>query len=464
MSLNFLEIDLILRELSLQDAFIQDIIQPTFCSLVLKTYKKGEAKNIIISLESECTRINETFSRSPSLSPPARFMMLLRSRIKGSKIEKASQHESERIVIFSLIKGEERFLLIAKLWSASGNIFLCRTDMKIIDTLFRRPARKETAGETFLFPAPSCNTRKFTARNFDELAGYKTYNEKVESFYSSFSSSSLLEKLKKKIRAECENSLKKLRFTEEKLEKKKEEYERADEMRKTGELILAEQTKIKKGDKEAILLSFSGEKVKIKLERDKSAVENAAFYFEEYKKMKSGRGKIEDDIEVIKGKIERLEKLLENVLSERDPYKLQEIEKRREKKSEKTRAGLTFYVEGSCILVGRNAKESDELFRRNARGRDLWLHTRDYEGGFVFIKRSKAEEVSENVIKAAANLALYYSKARKNGKASLYMTEVKNLRRAKDAKAGKVIVTHEKNLFVSLDEALIKRLKLSLIS
>lgn len=169
-----------------------------------------------------------------------------------------------------------------------------------------------------------------------------------------------------------------------------------------------------------------------------------------------------DDIEILKAKIENTQMALKRILDEKDAFILLALEKEKAKKKEKPREGLTFYVENSCILVGRNAKENDKLLRSHVRGNDWWLHTRDTEGGFVFIKGGKGEYPKENVVKAAANLALYYSKSRKNGKASLYMTNVKNLRRIKNAKTGKVSVTHERNLFVTLDEKLIKELKLSL--
>ncbi|MBO4404694.1 MAG: hypothetical protein J5780_05115, partial [Treponema sp.] len=49
-------------------------------------------------------------------------------------------------------------------------------------------------------------------------------------------------------------------------------------------------------------------------------------------------------------------------------------------------------------------------------------------------------------------LAVWHSKARKNGRADLYYTQVKHLRRAKNGPKGLVLPTNEKNLSVSLDE------------
>ena len=60
MSLNCNEINLILSELSLEGAFIQDIIQPGFDTLALHTYKEGTAKTVLICTAQNSVRINET--------------------------------------------------------------------------------------------------------------------------------------------------------------------------------------------------------------------------------------------------------------------------------------------------------------------------------------------------------------------------------------------------------------------
>ena len=92
------------------------------------------------------------------------------------------------------------------------------------------------------------------------------------------------------------------------------------------------------------------------------------------------------------------------------------------------------------------------------RGNDLWLHTRDFAGGYVFIKAKKDKSVPLEVLLDAGNLAVHYSKAKSNKKASLYYTHVKYLRRVKNGKQGLVIPTMEKNLDITLDEKRVKEL------
>jgi predicted ribosome quality control (RQC) complex YloA/Tae2 family protein len=120
--------------------------------------------------------------------------------------------------------------------------------------------------------------------------------------------------------------------------------------------------------------------------------------------------------------------------------------------------GLTIQSGQFTLLVGRNAKENDELLRRWVRGNDYWMHTRDTPGGYVFIKFKRDKSVPLDVLLDAANLALVFSKAKNQGKADLYYTQVKYLRRPKKGKTGEVIPTQEKNLSVTLDEGRLARL------
>ena len=110
------------------------------------------------------------------------------------------------------------------------------------------------------------------------------------------------------------------------------------------------------------------------------------------------------------------------------------------------------------MIIGRTAKENDHILRRETRGSDIWMHTRDFAGAYVIIKAKKGKTVPLPVLLDAASLAIHYSKAKKNGRADLYYTEVKYLRRAKVGKTGLVIPTQERNLHAVLDEKRVKEI------
>ena len=113
---------------------------------------------------------------------------------------------------------------------------------------------------------------------------------------------------------------------------------------------------------------------------------------------------------------------------------------------------------GFQIIAGRNAKENDDLLRHYVKGNDMWMHTRDFPGGYVFIKFRRDKTIPLEVLLDAANIAVLYSKGRNNSSVDLYYTQVKYLRRAKDSKTGLVLPTQEKNLTIKPDPARIARL------
>ena len=196
--------------------------------------------------------------------------------------------------------------------------------------------------------------------------------------------------------------------------------------------------------------------------------ENAAGYYERYKKAVSGLEALTDDIEASKQTLAALNEELAKLRVEENPYLIEKVlhkrkipVQRKQAAQEKERPGLTFYHDGWILYVGRTAAENDELLRHHVRGKDMWLHVRDYSGGYVFIKNKNGKTVPLPVLIAAGNLAVFYSKARRNGQADLYYTAVKDLRRAKNAPKGTVLPSNEKNLSIKLDPVVLKQLEQS---
>jgi predicted ribosome quality control (RQC) complex YloA/Tae2 family protein len=149
------------------------------------------------------------------------------------------------------------------------------------------------------------------------------------------------------------------------------------------------------------------------------------------------------------------------MLKEQNPIKIEQLFRKNstpKQKLKKTHPGLEYIIDGWLLYVGRDANENDELLRHFVRGEDLWLHVRDYHGGYVFIKSKKGKTVPLDVLLDAGNLAVYFSKARNNTKVDLYYTHVKYLRRAKYAPKGTVLPTQEKNLCITPDKDRLKRL------
>lgn len=477
MSLNCNEINLILSELNLKGAFIQDIIQPGYKSIALYTYKEGLAKTVLICTDQNSVRINETRKKITKNDKPLRFMEFLRSRIKGCRINSCQQIGLERVIKMQISHSEsEAFNLYIRLWNNAANVILCDENDLVLDTMFRRPNKFEIKGEAFIPPAPDETKflhaeEKFPIRNWqienplshnEKDRTFSTFNQFVDYWYSehaeSLSRQALLEKAEKwylSSKVKKENAL-------QNLLDKVETFKSSENLKHQGDLILTYGHLIKADSNFLECEDYeSGKTIRLLINPKKTAQENAAEYYKNYKKAQSGSQELQHDIDNIKKQIEKLEKQYEEIINEGNPVKIEQLLRKSStppQQKKKKHPGLDYTVDGWYILVGRDANENDELLRHHVRGEDLWLHVRDFPGGYVFIKAKKGKTVPLEILLDAANLAVYYSKARKNTKIDLYYTHVKYLRRAKNGPKGLVIPSQEKNLCITPDKNRLDRL------
>ena len=505
MSLNCNEIDLILSELDLAGGFVQEVVQPNFNSIAIYTYKPGLPKTVFISLAAGECRICETRRKITKNEKPLRFNEMLKSKIKGARILSCSQIGKERIIKIELEKAgaiyvmpqaqqhaakkakslqnneeDELFTLYIRLWSNAGNIFLCDKDGIILDSFYRRPAKGEKTGEKLELPEEKSLSEeevralneKFKVREFEELsADYAaknpeypdlTFNQKVDLYYSENAAATSLESLLEQAEKWYESHRSRLASSLERLKEKRESFKNAGQYKHQGDLILAYGYQIDGKSNFLECEDFeTGKKISIKIDPKKSAQENAASYYDTYKKQTSGMENLDFDIASSEKELAALEKQYHDIVAEKNPIKLEQILRKTQKpkqQEKKSHPGLDFLIDDWQIIVGRDATENDELLRHTVKGADMWLHVRDYHGGYVFIKNRPGKTVPLEILLAAGNLAVYFSKARKNGSADLYYTQVKHLRRAKNAPKGTVLPTNEKNLFIKLDEAKIRKI------
>jgi predicted ribosome quality control (RQC) complex YloA/Tae2 family protein len=462
MSLNWKEIDLVLRELSLPGAQIQKITQSTYSTLCLSLYGQGISRNLLIVINPGVCRLHETRRAVPKNEKPLRFAELLKSRILNTRIEEAAQLGSDRIVRLTLRRSaSETFFLYIRLWSNAANVLLVDERGLIIDAMRRLPKRGEISGAAFAEPDERENTAA-AAFSVRELPGEGTFNARLDAWYAEHGGALSLEALRAEAERLFNGRISRLLASLERLRAKEAAYLDAGRLKEYGDIILANLAAAPAGAAWLDAADFYHENapLRLKLDPQKTAQENAAAYFESYRKAKHGLSGVKDDISSGEEELSRQKELLSALLTETNPLRLQKrLKTNREpgaRPQDSARPGLSFRRGDWLIMVGRSAAENDELLRRHVKGNDLWLHARDFPGSYVFVKARPGKSVPLPLLLDAGNLALFYSKGRSSGKGDLFYTQVKYLRRVKNGKRGLVIPTQEKNLFITLDE---KRLK-----
>jgi predicted ribosome quality control (RQC) complex YloA/Tae2 family protein len=456
MSLNWKEINLILEELDLEGAQIQNAVQSAFDVIVFRIHKKGITRNLMVSLSSGSCRIHETFKTFPKSDKPLRFAQFLNSKIVNGWITEAVQLGDNRIVRIVVKRGEFVFKLYVRLWSNAANLIVTDENGIVLDAMRRLPKRGEVTGGIFNPENTEKEDRPLREYEVREISGDESFNKKIDTFYAAQGGLLSLEALKEQARRSCEGSMARISAALDRLREKRASFSDAGRLKNYGDLILSNIAFIKPGDK-WLETDNNGEIIRIELEPRTKPAAMAEKYYEQYRKAKSGISEIEREIEAGEKEFKEITEKLEKLLNETNPLILAKMLKSSVSssvnisKKEKKRPGLTFKRGDWQIIVGRDASENDELLRRHVKGNDLWLHARDYHGSYVFIKQRSGKSVPLDILLDAGNLAVFYSKGRNNAEGDLFYTSVKYLRRAKDGPKGLVIPTQEKNLHIKLD-------------
>ncbi|MCM3698391.1 NFACT family protein [Paenibacillus macerans] len=307
----------------------------------------------------------------------------------------------------------------------------------------------------------------------DGLRTYKSISECLEDYYGD---KALRDTVKQKtgdllrfLQNERNKNIKKLAN----LEKDLNEAEDAERYRIWGELLLPSLHAIRKGDRSVELVNYYDEEQKtetIPLDPLLSPSENAQRYFKKYNKFKNSLAVIHEQMKLAGEEIAYLEGLLQQL----DDATLSDIDEIREeltqqgylrdrgkkggkKKKKGDRPTLHLYTssEGIEIYVGKNNLQNEYVTNRLGKPNDTWLHTKDIPGSHVLIRSDSYGEVTLN---EAAQLAAYFSQAKQSSSVPVDCTLIRHVRKPSGAKPGFVIYDHQRTLFVTPDEQLIKAL------
>lgn len=225
----------------------------------------------------------------------------------------------------------------------------------------------------------------------------------------------------------------------------------SDELRIKGDLILQNIHDIKKGDNEFIYLPGLPDEVRIKLKEELSPSENAAVYFEKYKKQKKSVSILKDKIiEMNQAKL-KLEQELDKIKEITELKTLMKEEKKiTADKNDETSRFRKFAINDKYeVWVGKDSASNDLLTTRHSAQNDLWFHVRGASGSHTVLKTgNRKEDIPKDVIHSAAAIAAYYSKARNASSAPVAYCERKFVKKKKGFAQGAVMMEREKVVFV----------------
>ena len=104
--------------------------------------------------------------------------------------------------------------------------------------------------------------------------------------------------------------------------------------------------------------------------------------------------------------------------------------------------------DGYEIIVGRNDRDNDALTFRVARSNDIWLHAADYPGSHAIIRNPKRDAPPHRTITEAAELAAFYSQAKRQNKAAVHYALKKFVSKPPRSRPGLVRLSSFKTILV----------------
>lgn len=251
-----------------------------------------------------------------------------------------------------------------------------------------------------------------------------------------------------------------------------------ERLRQFGDIITTNLHRMEKGQTLLRAQNYydpAGGEADIPLDPLLTPQQNAARYYKDYKKAQKAEEMLAIQLEKNRRELDYLDSVLEMISLSEGDRDLQEIRQElmdngylRQHRRPMTGKGKQKIVHarpmefrstaGLTILVGKNNTQNDRLTLKEADRRDVWLHVQKLHGSHVILRTGGAQPDGDSLTQAAM-LAAWFSQGRESGQVPVDYTPVKFVKKPAGAKPGFVIYNTYNTLYVTPDEALVKRLR-----
>lgn len=304
-------------------------------------------------------------------------------------------------------------------------------------------------------------------------ASFHTLSEASEVYHTLINERRDFTERRQRLVSHTSARLKKHRSLRSKLTQELTKFGTADELRRSGELLLANLQSAGKSDDDFLVTDYfdpDAPVIRIPAAGQSDARTAAAHYFRLARKAKTGAKAIaeripdiDSDIQRHEGVIEEAEQItsmdmLNRLLSRAGlvaPAKTSKGTSTKGAEKVERISGVRRYKssDGYEILVGRTERDNDNLTLRIAKSFDLWFHSADYPGSHVVLRNPQRKPVAARSIMEAAQLAAKFSHAKGEAKVAVHYCERKFVSKSKGAPPGQVRLSSFKTILVEPREA-----------
>ena len=427
--------------------------------------KNGKNFFLLISLQRWLPCLHLVSAKPPATSNPHPLVLMLRSRLIGSRLAYIGLANEDRVVEMRFLKDTGEHRLIFELTGSSTNLILTDGAQHIIMLYYpvsvsMQAHRVLAPGIQYVLPHKMAPSISLKTEHGDGTVG--SANRAAELCYEHLLERRHLEVLRSQLRSAAGKAMAKATRRRFMITEDLQASLRADEYRQKGDLILANLSKLKPGMEYANLVNNEGTLIRVQLDPKRTPVQNAEQYFGKSKKAKKGFPILTQRLLETEEAISRIESLLTTIDQAEDIASLRFVESAlidfgimkqgREAKRKTDRGSAaavrTIHIQGWDILVGRSAAGNDYLSTKLAQPHDLWLHAEGLPGSHILVKNPKKADIPHDILIKAASLAAFYSKGKGAGKVPVTYTEAKYVRKPKGAKPGLVTLSQRETIMV----------------
>lgn len=413
--------------------------------------------------------------------PLSSFVQTMRTSLGGGNLLSLTKDEGERVVRFAFSVADDlgdprNSFLVAQLTGRSANLLLLDSGGTI--TRAWRTPKGEGQQIGHLYQPPS-QAKPVSAKPASESSRITpgdspTISAAADKHYRHLEVEHRFESLAGNLVARLRKEITKRRKLQGNLKKDLAAHGNPEEHKRLGDLLLANIANAKRDGKKVSLTDYYAEGAPtfdIEVDENASLQEAAGECFSRYTKAKRAVEEIGTRLLQLQQELEELDEKrvkLEEAIASRDEAALAEFEERKispttgrkKQKASLTLPGMRRYrsSDGYEVLVGRTARDNDQLTFRVARPNDLWLHAGDYPGSHVIVRNSSRDEIPHRTIIEAAQLAAKFSQANKDSKVMIHYTRRKFLTKPKGSAPGLVRMSNFKTITVEPGEN-IERIK-----
>ena len=404
--------------------------------------------------------------------PLTQFSLNLRKELTDTQLDAIEKDAADRIVRFDFVGRDElgnlkRPVLVAQLTGRSANLLLLDADSRIVQTARKADTEGQRAGD--FYRRPEGRGESGSAPRASELLAQihspdsSSPSQTADAYFTSLLEERAFAARVSAARAELRKKLAQQEKLLKQLERDLKSHEDAEQHKRVGDLLLANLTTGRRAGKRVELVDYfadDGSTIQIDLDDSITFQEEANRRFGLYSRSKRAVAQIKARITAAEDRLRELN--LERVSLEKDIDARHLDEKPSapapgggSKEAVQKIPGTRRYLssDGFEILVGRTAQNNDQLTFKVAKPNDLWLHAADYGGSHVVVRNSTKKPVPHSTLIEAAQLAGYFSQAKKDPKVDVHYTERKFVSKIKGGKPGLVRMQRFKNILVEPKEA-----------